>query len=136
MERSGSCAIVILIVGEMCYVANVGDSRALMSSNGGLLVSSLSQDHKPSDPDEYQRIISGGGQVYQTTTATSSVDVNGKPLSPRVKPPKEEESTDYIVGPIRVLPGRLSVSRTFGDPEAKFEFRGGNPKVVVCKPDI
>jgi protein phosphatase PTC2/3 len=40
------------------------------------------------------------------------------------------------VGPIRVLPGRLSVSRTFGDPEAKFEFRGGNPNVVVCKPDI
>lgn len=28
------------------------------------------------------------------------------------------------------------MSRTFGDPEAKFEFRGGNPKVVVCKPDI
>jgi len=24
----------------------------------------LSQDHKPSDPDEYQRIIAGGGQVY------------------------------------------------------------------------
>jgi protein phosphatase 2C family protein 2/3 len=46
------------------------------------------------------------------------------------------ENTDYIVGPIRVLPGRLSVSRTFGDPEAKFEFRGGNPNVVVCKPDI
>ena len=40
------------------------------------------------------------------------------------------------MGPIRVLPGRLSVSRTFGDPEAKFEFRSGNPRVVVCQPDI
>jgi protein phosphatase 2C family protein 2/3 len=41
-----------------------------------------------------------------------------------------------MVGPIRVLPGRLSVSKTFGDPDAKYEFRGGNPKVVVCEPEI
>lgn len=64
----------------MCYIANVGDSRALMSANGGQEVIPLSKDHKPSDPDEYNRIIAAGGQVYQTTTATSSTDVNGKPL--------------------------------------------------------
>jgi protein phosphatase 2C family protein 2/3 len=34
------------------------------------------------------------------------------------------------------LPGRLSVCRTFGDPEAKLEFRGGNPNVVTAEPDI
>jgi protein phosphatase PTC2/3 len=56
----------------MCYVANVGDSRALMSSHGGAVVTALSKDHKPCDPDEYARIIAAGGQVYQTTTATSS----------------------------------------------------------------
>lgn len=40
------------------------------------------------------------------------------------------------MGPIRVLPGRLSVCRTFGDPEAKLEYRGGNPNVVNAVPDI
>jgi hypothetical protein len=29
------------------------------------------------------------------------------------------EKRDLVVGPLRVLPGRLSVSRTFGDAEAK-----------------
>ena len=33
IEKSGSCAVIALIVGEMCYIANVGDSRAIMSGN-------------------------------------------------------------------------------------------------------
>ena len=41
-----------------------------------------------------------------------------------------------ILGPFRVLPGRLSVSRTFGDIEAKKTKYGGNPKVVIAEPDI
>ena len=69
VDRSGSCAIVILIVGDMCYSANVGDSRAAISINGGQIVMPLSRDHKPSDTHEYARIIQNGGQVYQTTTA-------------------------------------------------------------------
>ena len=125
VERSGSCAVVILIVGEQCFCANVGDSRAIMSSRSGKKVEALSDDHKPCDPSEYERIIKAGGQVYQTTTS-SHMDGQPQPTSDQ----------DYIVGPIRVLPGRLSVCRTFGDPEAKLEFRGGNINVVTCIPDI
>ena len=43
---------------------------------------------------------------------------------------------EYVIGPIRVLPGRLSVSRTFGDPEAKLAYRGGNMNVVKAEPEI
>lgn len=39
-----------------------------------------------------------------------------------------------VAGPLRVFPGKLSVSRTFGDIEAKDEKLGGNPKVVVVEP--
>ena len=35
-----------------------------------------------------------------------------------------------------MLPGRLSVCRTFGDFEAKVIERGGNPKVVIAIPEI
>jgi len=41
-----------------------------------------------------------------------------------------------VQGPLRVFPGRLSVSKTFGDIEAKRPKYGGNPNVIVCDPDI
>ena len=41
-----------------------------------------------------------------------------------------------MFGPFRVFPGRLSVSRTFGDVEAKRVKYGGNPKVVISIPEV
>lgn len=61
IDKSGSCAIVVLIVEDMCYVANVGDSRALMSGDGGKRIFPLSRDHKPNDDLERKRIVEAGG---------------------------------------------------------------------------
>jgi len=66
IDKSGSCAIVCLIVGEMLYCANVGDSRAFMSVERGKKVVALSRDHKPNDEDEQKRILSNGGKIYQS----------------------------------------------------------------------
>lgn len=64
VQRSGSCAIVVLIVGDIAYVANTGDSRAIMCIDGGRNFVQLSRDHKPEDPDETERIEKNGGKVY------------------------------------------------------------------------
>lgn len=40
------------------------------------------------------------------------------------------------MGPERIFPGRLSVSRSFGDVEAKLEEFGGNPRVLIATPEI
>lgn len=49
LERSGSCANVVMIVDKVIYVANVGDSRCLMSIDAGTQIAVLSRDHKPDD---------------------------------------------------------------------------------------
>jgi protein phosphatase PTC2/3 len=51
-DSSGSCAIILLQVDRECYVANVGDSRAIMSAMNGKKLFLLSRDHKPSDESE------------------------------------------------------------------------------------
>ena len=42
----------------------------------------------------------------------------------------------YIQWPWRVQPGRLSVSRAFGDAEAKMISCGGNPNCIIAVPEI
>ena len=49
----------------MCYIANVGDSRAIMSKNSGKEIVEITNDHKPNNANEKKRIIEGGGKVYQ-----------------------------------------------------------------------
>jgi protein phosphatase 2C family protein 2/3 len=49
---------------------------------------------------------------------------------------REIDHNNPYLGPYRVAPGRLSVSRTFGDIEAKHPELGGMKGVVVCDPDV
>lgn len=93
-----------------------------MSVDGGRKIYSLSIDHKPTEENELKRITENGGRIYQN----SSVVPGTAPGMPQ----------QVIYGPHRVFPGRLSVSRTFGDIEAKVEKFEGNPKVVIAEPDL
>jgi len=62
----GSTASTAILVGNHLYVANVGDSRAVISKAGKAIP--LSEDHKPNRSDERKRIENAGGIVMWAGT--------------------------------------------------------------------
>lgn len=59
--ETGSTAVIVLRRSSTLWVANIGDSRAIM--NEGHASIPLTKDHKPNDPDEHTRIVTLGGKV-------------------------------------------------------------------------
>ena len=64
LDKSGSCAIICMFIDDHIYISNVGDSRAIMSMDGGRYIASLSIDHKPDEKTEEARITENGGKIY------------------------------------------------------------------------
>ncbi|KAH0466508.1 hypothetical protein IEQ34_003746 [Dendrobium chrysotoxum] len=62
----GSTASTAILLGNRLFVANVGDSRAVISKDGKAVP--LSDDHKPNRIDERKRIEDAGGVVMWTGT--------------------------------------------------------------------
>ncbi|KAG0493862.1 hypothetical protein HPP92_004856 [Vanilla planifolia] len=62
----GSTASTAVLVGNHLYVANVGDSRTVISKDGKAVP--LSDDHKPNRTDERKRIEDAGGVVMWAGT--------------------------------------------------------------------
>ncbi|XP_004308002.1 PREDICTED: probable protein phosphatase 2C 76 [Fragaria vesca subsp. vesca] len=62
----GSTASTAVLVGNHLYVANVGDSRTVISKAGKAIP--LSEDHKPNRTDERKRIENAGGIVMWAGT--------------------------------------------------------------------
>lgn len=60
-QLAGTTAVCILIVDNIIYCANIGDSRAVASVNCECIP--LSHDHKPENPQELKRILNAGGYV-------------------------------------------------------------------------
>lgn len=158
-DESGTCACVVILVENIIYTANVGDSRAIMSSEHGKVIRQLTYDHKPNVPKEYNRIIKSGAKVYcdymQEPEDNSNDDLFLSPYKTKKKPaysnsilpkitaarskcnmnlPKMETNLNPRI--YRVLPSTLAVSRTLGDVCAKYPQFGGIPGSIIANPDI
>ena len=84
----------------------------------------LSNDHKPTDNIEMERILGNNGRIYQNASIV------------RANNPQSNIKSQIVLGPHRVFPGRLSVCRTFGDIEAKLSKLDGNARVVIADPHV
>ena len=60
-DKSGTTAVCVLISPSKIYLANCGDSRAVMSRGGRVAAATL--DHKPFITSEKERIMNAGGSV-------------------------------------------------------------------------
>ena len=99
---SGSTCVSLFYTPEKLICANVGDSRCVLGKFDGTNWKSknLSRDQKPSEQDEYIRIINSGGRIE------SFKDENGNYIGPERVWLKDED-----------VPG-LAMSRSFGDEVA------------------
>eukprot|EP00928_Gymnodinium_smaydae_P074130 TRINITY_DN57197_c0_g1_i1.p1 TRINITY_DN57197_c0_g1~~TRINITY_DN57197_c0_g1_i1.p1 ORF type:complete len:553 (-),score=62.93 TRINITY_DN57197_c0_g1_i1:278-1936(-) len=123
--QSGTTAVTAYQYRDRLFVANVGDSRAVLGrvGRGCLNAVDLSRDHKPSRTDERKRIAQAGGRVEQGIFAVQAA--NG---SVRL----------FRGGNERVIAsdgsGGLAISRSLGD----FVFHpyiSGQPEITERKLD-
>mmetsp|Transcript_2099 Transcript_2099/g.2373 ORF Transcript_2099/g.2373 Transcript_2099/m.2373 type:complete len:152 (-) Transcript_2099:230-685(-) len=61
LDSKGCTANVVFIKGEDIYCANAGDSRAVLAREGQAV--NLSEDHKPENEIEKERIIKSGSEI-------------------------------------------------------------------------
>mmetsp|Transcript_37201 Transcript_37201/g.116463 ORF Transcript_37201/g.116463 Transcript_37201/m.116463 type:complete len:379 (-) Transcript_37201:37-1173(-) len=61
-DRSGTCALAVLLRGSRLHVASVGDCRALLVS-GEHTYQQLTTDQRASEPAERARILECGGEI-------------------------------------------------------------------------
>lgn len=137
---AGSCAITFLAFNNSLFIINTGDSRAIISQNGGLKAVAVSEDHKPGNQSEFTRIIENGGELYRMSfnkKTSQNMFYFAKTHSQMKKIDDLETNSKHLIfGPWRVRPGGLSVSRSFGDLESKIPSLGGITGVVISEPEI
>ena len=138
IDKSGSCALVSVMTENKIFIANVGDSRAIMSLNGGSKVKQLTIDHKPNNIKEYERIIKNGGKVYVDDDYQE--DEHGKYDENKLKYILNKSDFEKYAGEKDIIyrhyPSDLAIMRSIGDLKAKYKEFGGLPDNIISTPEI
>ena len=109
--ESGSTAVVCLITPKHIFIANCGDSRAVLTSSNKVFLAT--EDHKPNNPKEKARVEKAGGKVV---------------IYPKTK-------NYYIQSPNHQI--KLMTSRALGDYSFKQNKHIGQcDQLVSPEPDI
>ena len=101
LDKSGSCALSITMINDLCLVSYLGDSRGLYSFDSGNQLFQITRDHKPNDIIERTRIEKAGGKIFKDTR----LKINGQKIH------VNEQSLPGFNFPFRVTPGNLAVSQ-------------------------
>ena len=137
-DKSGSCALVSILFDNKIYIANIGDSRAIMSMNSGTKVKQLTNDHKPDNPKEFERVIKNGSKIYIDDNDDPNRDPSKlnfiKDKSELEKSKSNNKSNEEMI--FRVYPSDLAVTKSIGDIKAKKKEFGGKEGSIINKPDI
>ena len=138
-DKSGSCALVSVIFDNKVYIANIGDSRAIMSIGGGTKVRQLTADQKPDNIKEFERALKNGSKIYLDDNDDPDRDeskiefIKDKAELEKMKEIKENSTEEKI---FRVFPSDLAVMRTIGDIKAKKKEFGGIPGTIINIPEV
>ena len=116
-NQSGTTAISCLLDGSTLWVANIGDSRAVLGKtmpNGSVRATAISDDQTPFRKDERERIRAAGGVVMSMSQLTGEVPMHENWGS------EAGEEVDTDGDPPRVwLPGQetpgCAFTRSIGD---------------------
>jgi len=113
MEDCGSTAVSCLLTdsAKKIVVANAGDSRCILASGGKAVA--ISEDHKPSNPNEKKRI-----KEAEHTVETETILQDGKRYQ------------------LSRVDGQIAVSRAIGDGDFKDGDGPPETQAITCVPDV